>query len=156
MRLNALLAVGLATVVALAGCGGSGSADTTAAAISKAEFIKKADAICAKGQKRSQSELNAFAKENNASGAKEPTTAEWAEIGTQILVPALQRQLDEVRQLGSPAKDEEQIDEYLDQSEEAIEKLEEDPGEAKSPSKLLADAHKTIKGYGFKVCGGGK
>lgn len=156
MRLSALLALGLATVVAVAGCGGSGAADTTVAAISKAEFIKKADAICAKGQKRSQSELNAFGKENKAPEAKEPTTAEWSEIGTQILVPALQRQLDEVRQLGSPAKDEEQIGEYLDQSEEAIEELEENPESAKSPTKLLADAHQTIKGYGFKVCGGGK
>lgn len=159
VRMSALLAVGLATVVAVAGCGGSGgssAADTTTATISKAEFIKKADAICTNGQKRSQSEFTAFAEENPNPKAKEPTAAEWSEIGTQILVPALRRQLDEIRQLGSPAKDEAQIEEFLDQTEEAIEKLEEEPETAKSPAKLLADAHKTIKGYGFKVCGGGE
>jgi hypothetical protein len=157
VRLSALPAVALAIVVAVAGCGGSGaSGDTTTASISKAEFIKKADAICAKGGKQSLSEFLAFEKENKIPEGKEPTTAQWAEIGTKVLVPALQQQVDEIRRLGSPAGDEAQIEAFLHRGEEAVEKLEENPETAKSPSKVLADAHEVIKGYGFKVCGRGK
>ena len=151
VRLIALLCVALAIVVAVAGCGGGG--DTTAASISKAEFINEADAICKEGAKRAQSEFAAFAEESKISEGNELTTAQWEEVGTKVLVPALKQQVEEVRQLGSPAGDEAQIEAFLDGVDGAIEKLEENPKIAKSPSKLLTDAHQAIAGYGFKVCG---
>jgi hypothetical protein len=159
----ALLAVVLAAALILAGCGGGGSDSAgssgdndSSASPSKAEFIKGADAICKEGGERSQSEFAAFIKESKIPKGKELTTAQWEEVGTQILAPALGRQVDEIRQLGLPAADEAQIEIFFERVDKAIEEVEENPAIAQEPSELLADAHKTIDGYGFKICGAEK
>jgi hypothetical protein len=149
-----------AAALILVGCGGGGSdsagsaSDSTdsAASPSKAEFIKGADAICKEGGKQTQSEFAAFIKESKISEGKELTTAQWEEVGTQILAPALRQQADEIRQLGLPAADEAQIEIFLEGVDKAVEEIEENPAIAKEPSEVLADAHRTINGYGFKVC----
>jgi hypothetical protein len=154
VRLGALLAVALAAVIAVAGCGGSGADDATTASISKVAFIKKADAICTKVAEQSQSEYAAFVKANNVPEGEEPTATQWGDIGKTILIPDLQQQIDEIRQLGVPAGDEAEITAFLDATEKAIEKVEDEPLAAKSPSTLLANADKVSEGYGYKVCGG--
>jgi hypothetical protein len=140
--------------LAAVGCGGSGDGETATASIAKAKFIAKADAICSSVGKESQSEFAAYAKAQKIPEGKEPTTAQWAEIGEEILIPDLKRQVDEIRQLGTPAGDEAQVETFLDEIEVVIEEAEKDPATAKSPDKLLADADKKISGYGFKICGG--
>jgi hypothetical protein len=162
VRLTALLIVALAIAAAASGCGGggddSGSSsgdgdDATAASISKAEFIKETDAICTQGGKRTQAKFVAFLEEKAIPEGQEPSTEQVEEIGTKIMAPALEEQAEEVRQLGFPAGDEEQIEAFLAGVEEAIEKIEEEPKLAKSADKLLTKAHQAIAGYGFKVCG---
>lgn len=162
VRLAALLIVALAIAAMASGCGGGGGdsgssgdgdSDATATSISKAEFIKEADAICTKGGERAQSEFAAFAKESRIPEGGELSSAQWEEAGLKVLVPELEQQAEEVRQLGFPAGDEAQIEAFLDGVGKAIEGIEENPKLAKDPSKLLADAHKAIEGYGFKVCG---
>jgi hypothetical protein len=154
----ALLACVLAAALILVGCGG-GSSDSTdsasdsGASPSKAEFIKEADAICKEGGEQTQTEFAAFVKESKISKGKELTTAQWEEVGTQILAPALQQQADEIRQLGLPVADEAQMEIFLEGVDKAIEEIEENPAIAKEPSEVLVDAHRTIDGYGFKVCG---
>jgi hypothetical protein len=157
----ALLAGFLAIALILVGCGGGGSDSTnggsdSTASLSKAEFIEDADAICEEGGKQSLSELVAFAKESKLPKVKELTTAQWEEVGTRILAPALQQQVDEIRQLELPSGDEAQIEAFLDGVDEAVERVEENPATAKAPSKVLAGARQSISGYGFKVCGGEK
>lgn len=161
-RLTALLIVALAIAAAVSGCGGGGNdsgggsgddGDATASSISKAEFIKEADAICTQGGKRTQADFVAFLNEKAIPEGGEPTTEQWEEMGTKIIVPALEEQAEEVRQLGFPAGDEDQIEAFLGGVDEAIEKIEGNPKLAKSADKLLTDAHQAIAGYGFKVCG---
>lgn len=151
VRLSVMLIAVLAIAAVASGCGGGGDAST--ASISKAEFIKKADAICTEGGERTQSNFAAFAKENKIPEGKELTTAQWEAAGTKVIVPALEQQAEEVRQLGIPAGDEAQIEAFLDGVDKAVEEIEENPKLAKSAPKLLTDAHQAIKGYGFKVCG---
>lgn len=156
----ALLASVLAAALILAGCGGGGGGGDSAsnstgpaAAPSKAEFIKEADVICGEGGKQTQAEFAAFIKENKIAEGKELTTAQWEEVGTEILAPALHQQADEIRQLGAPTADEAQIEIFLERVDKAVEEIEDEPVIAKEPSEVLADAHETIDGYGFKVCG---
>jgi len=164
MRNTALPAAALVIGVIVAGCGSSGDGDSTAdkgdattattAAITKAELIKKADAICAKSGKESEVDYAAFVKENKIPKGKEPSPAQFAEIGEEILIPVLQQSVDEIRALGAPAGDEAEVTAYLAGVEEAIEKVEKDPKTAKSPSTLLANSDKVARKYGFKVCDG--
>jgi hypothetical protein len=163
-----LLLTGAATIVLLgaAGCGGGGAdSSTTAAAtktatattavtISKAVFIKRADAVCEKADKQTEREFAAYAKENQIPTGKEPSPAQYAAIAKTIVVPALHRQADEIEALGTPAKDGGRIERFLAAVRAAIEKAEEEPtAAAQSPRKLLTGADKVVAGYGFKVCG---
>jgi hypothetical protein len=161
----ALLAGVLAAVLILAGCGGGGSSDSTnassdsnTAALSKAEFIKKADAICTAGGKRTQEEFASYIKEKKLTGKKEPTPAQLTEVSEEIQVPALKRQAEEISALGAPAGDEDQINELVDAIDEGIENVEAaDPKEAlASLSTMFAEADKLAAAYGLKVCGQGE
>ncbi len=169
MRIIAPVVAAVALLSLAAGCGGGNSdgsstgneksgqtmtAQKQTTAISKAAFIKKADSVCAKADKRTSEEFAAYIKENKITSGQTPSTAQYAEIATTILVPALHRQIDEIRSLGAPASDEARIESFLSAVDAATKQAEEEPTEAvKAPRKLLAGADKIIAGYGFKVCG---
>jgi hypothetical protein len=164
-----MLAGVMAIAVVAAGCGSSSSdssstsgSDTTAstgdttvttAALSKAELIKKGDAICTKGNESISTEANEFAKENNVN-TKKPTKAQKEEVITEVVAPDLRKQGEEIAELGVPSGDEAEIEAIVAALEGAADELEENPNllfEGKSP---LSDVAKLGSGYGFKVCGG--
>jgi hypothetical protein len=164
----ALLAGVLAITLILVGCGGRGSDSTTSssdsttsggdsstASLSKADFIKRADAICEAGGKRTQSEYAAYAEEKKLSAKKEPTPVQYAEVSDEIQIPAFKRQAEELRALGAPAGEEDKIDAMIDALDAGIEKVEEaDPKKAlESTSSMFGEADKLAVAYGLKVCG---
>ncbi|HSK49535.1 MAG TPA: hypothetical protein VK889_03475 [Solirubrobacterales bacterium] len=69
-----------------------------------------------------------------------------------MLVPALDRQVDELRALGVPEGDEEQVDEILVAVEDASAEVADDPSIA-FEGETLKEADELAKDYGFKVCG---
>lgn len=146
------------------GCGGGSDAgsETTASAtkttstasISKAAFIAKADSVCSKADKQTQEKFAAYAKKSGIAASKEPTSAQFAVITKTILIPALHQQVAEIQALSIPAADQNRIDLFLRQIDDAIERAEEDPAKAgKLPRALLASADQVVGDYGFKVCG---
>jgi ABC-type glycerol-3-phosphate transport system substrate-binding protein len=155
-RLIAMLAAVLAVAVVAAGCGGSddsSSATTeTAAALSKAEFIKQADAICTKGNESIETEANEFAEENNVN-TKKPKRAQQEEVIIDVVAPGVRRQGEEIAELGAPSGDEEEIDAIVAAVEEGADELEEDPGLLISGKNPLAKGSKMADSYGLKVCG---
>jgi hypothetical protein len=137
-----------------AGCGGGGTTTTTTTdSLSKAEFIKQADAICSKAGKQTQAEFVAFAERSGIGKGKEPNPSQYSEIATTILAPALKQQVKEIGALEPPEQDKDLITQFLGAVNQAIATVESEPQAARSPEKLLSDADKLIKGYGFKVCG---
>ncbi len=131
------------------GCGGGGTDS-----ISKPAFIKKADAICAEGDKRTQEEFTTYAKEKKIRSGSTPSSVQLVDITRSILIPALEQQTQEIKALGAPAGDENQINTFLKRVDEAIKAAEKKPIAAvKSPQKLLAHADQAISDYGFQVCG---
>jgi hypothetical protein len=160
-----LLAGVLAAVLILAGCGGGGSDDSTTTtsdastpSLSKADFIKRADAICEAGNKRTQSEYAAYAEEKKLSSKNEPTPAQYAEVSDEIQVPAFKRQAEELRALGAPTGEEAKVTAMLDALDAGIEEVEEaDPRKAlESTSSMFVEADKLAIAYGLKVCGNGE
>lgn len=166
-RAAALAATAALAIVPLTGCGGSGSdtsssttattassGDTSAgASVSKATFIKEADAICTKAGKQTETEYATYAKKNKIVEGIEPSSTQIAVVTKTILVPALKRQTKEIGALDAPANDEALINEFLEAVSSATKKAEEEPQAGQSPEKLLAKADKLIANYGFKVCG---
>lgn len=143
------MAAALLAALVLAGCGGS-SDDSSAPALTKAEFVAKGDAICERTDKRQATEFGVYVEENGENKSK----AGEEDLVTNIGLPAIRIEIEELRELGVPAGDEEEIAAILDEAEEAVEEAEEDPGkvlrEADDP---FREVEKLAKAYGFKECG---
>ncbi len=175
MSKRLIVPVVIALVVALAavGCGGS-SSDTNnsssdsssadgggggATSISKAAFIKEADAACASGKKQVEGEYAAYLKKkgikeiNSKVSSNAEAEAQATEVIETIAIPALNEQLDTIKALGVP-DGEEKVSAYLAAVEEGIEEGEGEPLTLfTSAEKVFAKADKLAGEIGFKVCG---
>jgi hypothetical protein len=119
---------GIAVAVVLLGVGvgcGGGSGDTTSD-ITKAQFVKKADAICADfGKKRTAAAEKEFNSKLAEAGELD---SELKELGEKLLheslIPLLNEQQEELESLGAPAADEEKVESMMDNLGKAIGEME--------------------------------
>lgn len=121
-----ILAVGAATLATVAGCGGdsaedqaSGDDQTVTAPIAKAEFVRKATAICEGLTERLLEETEE--REGEEQGGSK------AEAVRTRLVPIVENEIDELRALGAPKGDEKQLDAIYASMEEVMQSAESDP-----------------------------
>ncbi len=147
----AVVAVLVALAAIVAGCGGGDDTTDETVTLTKAEFIKQGDAICKKGNDQSEKEAEEFAEDNDFSLEK-ASKDQLEEAVSEVLVPNLERQTEELDALGAPEGDEDEVEAIIVSLEDATGEIEDDPGIVfqggvlKKPSKLA-------ESYGFKVCG---
>lgn len=160
-RFFASLLAALVVALFAAGCGGGGddsSGDGTdsgsSAPLTKAEFIKQGDEICAQGDAAIEEEANEFADENGID-TENPTEAEQEEVVAQVLGPAIKRQSEEIADLGPPQGEEEAVEEIVAAVGRGAEEIEEDPKAVVNGENPLAEASKLADAFGFKQCGSG-
>jgi hypothetical protein len=148
LALMAALIIG----VCVAGCGSSSSTTTeTTAAITKAEFVTKGNAVCVKGEKAQEAEINAYIKKNGLEKQK-PTKAQNVEIVETVLAPNIQSQIDGVKALGAPSGEEQQVNSALELSQQTLEKIEANPELAFGKENAFAAAGKQLHALGLKEC----
>jgi hypothetical protein len=157
-RAIALLAAAVVLASIAAGCGGSedGTTDTsTAPALTKAEFIKQANGICGRTNKQFEDEFERFAEKETTSQSQELSNAQFREAAETLFIPIVGQQLKEVRALGAPQGDEQQVDKILSSAEKALQEARQDPTilfvEGDGP---FAEANKLAGAYGLDKCGG--
>jgi hypothetical protein len=145
-QLIVLVALALAAALVVAGCGSSDSS------ISKAEFIKKADAACKKGEEEVQKDFGAFAKKHE--NVKKPTGADYAELVDVVLVENVENEVADLRALGAPEGDEKEVEAMLKAREDSIEKAQANPkAVVRGNEDIFGEASKLAKAYGLKECG---
>jgi hypothetical protein len=149
LALMAALVVG----VCAAGCGSSSNSTSTetTAAISKAEFVAKGNAVCVKGEKAQEAEINAYVKKHGLEN-KKPSKAQEAELVETVLVPNIQSQIDGVKALGAPSGKEQQVSSALELSQQTLEKIEANPELAFGNKDAFAAAGKQLHALGLKEC----
>lgn len=144
---------GLAAVLIATGCGSSGDSQP----VTKAEFIKEAEAACAQRQEKAHNEFISYAKkavEQKASQAEKEAQA--AEATEGILIPALRGEVEDIRALTAPQRDTRTIEQILSAIESGIRKAEEDPAAALGESPVLfARSSQLAEEYGLERCGDG-
>ena len=129
------IAVALLLLGAGVGCGG-GSGDTTSD-ITKAQFVKKADFICADSKRQriaaANKELNPKQRQGShivGTKAYEELQAELRVIAEKLLqeaiFPILKTQQGKLEALGAPAGDEEKVEQMWDSLDQAIGELEDE------------------------------
>ena len=149
-KITSILVCVLAAGLLAAGCGSSDKSGEKSS-ITKAEFVKKGNAVCAQGNK----EIDAagkklFGKDPN----KRPSKAKLEEFATTVLIPSVEDQVSKIRALGAPKGDEAKVKAILDAADQGIQKGKQDPlsltNEGSDP---FAKANKLAKAYGLTVCG---
>lgn len=157
VRVFALLAGAMLSVLLVAGCGGDSDTGTTSAApLPKAEFIKRADAICAQHLEETRTKFLAYGK----SVAKAGETAAEREghiavVAETIVAPELRQEIADIRALGVPEGDQGKVEAILVAIEGGITKVIAQPRRAVEGSGALEPAGRLARAYGFQVCGTG-
>lgn len=143
--------VGFAAVAALwAGCGG-GSDETgpkaNSATLTKAQFVKKADEICAERNKKFDASVEPVRNElQSADGSVKEEIANKAILSS--LVPLMKEELAKLEALGFPAGEEKTISKMLEDRAKAIADIEADPSAAVSSSASLTAFSVEMQKYG--------
>jgi hypothetical protein len=156
-----LLAAVLAALLVSVGCGSSGSdsssssssdgSSSESAPLAKAEFIKRADAICKKTEAERTSGIKAFYKKVGANPEKALVGKQGKEMVFVAIVPPLEKQAEELRALGVPnEKAAKAIMVEFDEALAAFKKLSESGKEETKDPFSAVNQHS--RKYGFKTC----
>jgi hypothetical protein len=140
MVIAGMLMVGLG----VAGCGGSASSTkaTPAAAITKAEFVAKANAICGKA--------DPVLSEAGAKLASLRTEAQIAAVVKGTYVPSIEAQITGIRALGTPSGGQATITSMLKLVQADLNKLKNNPPLVATD--VFADFAKVAHPYGLTAC----
>ena len=145
-----LVGILMTTMLVAAGCGGDDEDSLT-----KAEFVKQANAICTAGDEEINQRLESFLKENEPSGQR-LTDAQLTEGAEEVLLPSLRKQVDKIAALGTPSEDGEEAEEIVQGAEEALEEVEDEPALAAPQTgdrNPFAEVNEKAREYGLDVCG---
>jgi hypothetical protein len=135
-------ACALAATVAI-GCGSSDDE------LTKAEFLKQGNAICAKGNK----EIDAAANKTFEKG-KEPSKAQITKFAEDTLIPSVEEQINGLRDIDPPSADEDQVNKILDEAESALDQTKDDPSLFAANQDPFKKANQLANQYGLTECGG--
>jgi hypothetical protein len=138
-------------VLAFAGCGGGGDDEEQPASLTKAEYVKQADEICAATEKQQRKLLTQFQKENKGAGSGPRVMEEM--IKTAAL-PPLEDQAKELAELPPPDKEAAKAEAYVAASEKALEDVSKDPATLLASPGAYTKAEELALEFGFKTCRG--
>jgi hypothetical protein len=146
---RALACVTVVTFVVVgAGCGDDEER------LSEEEFLEQGNAICEEGN----DEIDAAIEEIVPDESTEPSIEEVITVYEETLIPSVQRQIDELRELNPPEDIEDDIEDLLDDAdaavEESSERLEEDPEAfVTSDEDPFAEVNARAEELGLTACG---
>ena len=146
-RRRGMVSATVLTVVLLlgaAGCGGSNrsSTSTSPAAITKAEFVAKANAICGNGDPA----LLAA----GVTLASHSSQAQAAALVRGTYVPTIEAQIDGVRALGTPSGEEAAVTSMLNLAQADLNRLKSKPALVRTD--VFADFARVAHPYGLTAC----
>ena len=149
----AVVAVLLALALVAAGCGDSKTAAEELPQLSKAQLIKKGEAICDQGNKVINAKFNRWGTKNAKEG-KIATQKELDEFTAKVVLPVRKMELRRLRALGIPHPGAHTYRRILTEMEEGIEQGERDHSSllAVGEDYAFAEAFERSFNYGLKSC----
>lgn len=132
------------TLVAGVGCGSSSEPE----ALTKAEFAKQANEICAESARDRQKIIAEVAEASNPKGNQEPVQEEII----QKAMPTYEGATEQIAELGAPKGEEEKVETLVGAMEEAAERAKADPHTAVISNVPFRKADKAAQELGLKEC----
>lgn len=131
--------------------GGSNPADEgiETASVSKAQYVKQANAVCAKFREARIKELDAY-REDNPESLKEGFVGSLQDV----YVPSMEQQMAALRELGAPRGDERQVEAIVVGFEDWLDEVKEFEGKTPPPElqKGIVRAGNLATKYGLEEC----
>lgn len=179
-RLKMLPVVVLAIAAVAVGCGGddeSGSAggaggsseaaagknsesggsapEVTTSSLTKAQFVKRANAACREERSGMLGRLAAYQRENPA--ASDSQTERFDGAMRAVLLPTIEAETVKVAELGAPEGEEARVDAFLVAQQDALEEVEaqENLESLEQVESYFAEAGKLARQYGLDECSNG-
>lgn len=134
--------------IVVAGCGGGSDSSSSSAALSKAQYVKQANAICKKGQQEREAAVNELAEE--VKPGADPGELPKAGLVEAVIDP-LATMVEELAALPAPKGDEEKVEAFVQGYEKAVEEIEEDENAAFNGELFGSPDSKALK-YGLENC----
>jgi hypothetical protein len=143
-----LVAIGLSLLVT--GCGGS---DSESEVLTKSQFIKQADAICANGIKKKDADLKAALTAASAASVDFNNKAAQEKLVKVAALPPLRTISDELNELEPPSGDQDRIDAMRDALDAGLTKAEEKPALTLAAEVHVLDkSNRLAEEYGLEAC----
>ena len=148
-RLISIVFIVLGLALIGAGCGGDDKGSSPSP--TKAEFVRKGNAICTNGNKK----IDAKGRKLFGGQQKKPSESQLKKFATDVLIPEVQKQVDQIRDLGAPKGDEKKVKAILDAAQQGIDKAKKDPIAITQDNGAdpFQKANKLARDYGLTVCG---
>jgi len=155
-RLTMLLAGAALLTFVVAGCGGDSGSDEvttiTTSSLSKAEFVKEANDFCFRQQANNLKRIVKYAQDYRAEGR--PPQELFANAMKSIVLPEVEANIANFRELGAPAGDESLIEEMVEALQEGVESVESARriSERQAYEDHFKRANKLVRDYGLPSC----
>jgi hypothetical protein len=133
----------LALGALVTGCGGGSSA------LTKQEFVKQGNAICAKGSTKREVAINEMGQQLGIKGRS--TTAQQEKLVTAAL-PTYEEMTAELAELSPPEGEEKKVEAIISAMEEAAERVGATPSSALASNAPFEKPDKLASEYGLKNC----
>jgi hypothetical protein len=144
-----IMIVGLAASALLAlGCGGGGE-DSSSAPLTKAQFIKQADRICAKSNRKRNAAAASFIKQ--LPGGSAEAEAQFDQGLKEVVAPSMNREAKELAALVAPEGDAAELSRMIGNLSKASSAIAEEGVKGVRSSGLPA-FESEASAYGLKVC----
>jgi hypothetical protein len=153
-----VMAAAIAALLLGAGCGGSSDPEVTevtvkTGSLSKAAFVKKADAICEAARTEFVSKFTSFFKAHeSALGDKQKEQVLLGEILESILTPNVEGQIKEISKLGSPKPYAPEVASFLNALQKRLGELQDDPSQVTGTPYLFKEAENIAAKAGMQGC----
>ena len=154
-RLRSLLLVPAALLaIGLAGCSddegpASGDSSVPGEPISQEAFLEQANQVCRDGN-----QALAAATADLADDLSPDDAEAIADFATNVYVPNIRQQLEDIRAIGFPPGEEDTIEGLLTDAEAALAEVETDPAAAfLGGTDPFADVNPELEAYGLTECG---
>lgn len=135
--------------------GGESAITAHPGSLSKAEFTKKASAICAAAHERSAAEFSKYVNENDVPASGPGLVAKASDVVAKVFVPVYELQIEKINALGAPKGDLQQVTTLLTAMQQGIERAKQHPLQFIRRSTAFGRASKLATAYGLPACGSG-
>lgn len=143
MRMHRWGSLAVVATVSLAGCGDGGER------LTKEQYVQQGNQLCERIEGRvTQAASSKFSEQGEI-----PSADRIEDFVQGTLSPAIEEELDGLRELNPPERDEERVGDILTAGQRALEEIRRDPTSVIGQESPLEDYDELADGYGLERCG---